>query len=163
MQKNFRFYDSLRRATLNYIDRHDTVLDCPAVAIGFRGENAGKQLSKHLNPSSESRLNSGKFNDLLDVLDHEARMEFLRNWMMQWGIKPVPITPDPDPTEIGVMADRAQIEGSESWLAVKVSLDDGELDDRELANIRKETIEAINAYEALLLQVDKEIQERREM
>lgn len=162
MNKPYPLYTALTKAVDDFNDRHALKRDHLAQELGYRGENAGRQLSNALNPNNTDKsISDHRKSLLLHAMDEEARMTFFAEWMRQWGLRPVSMSA-PNVCSIKVFAtkvDDAQMEADESFKTSKIALRDGTLTEDELRSIIKEATDAMRLQEEIILMANERLKE----
>ena len=165
MDKPYRLYTALTAAVDTYNDTHYLNRGHLADMLGYRGDNAARQFSAALNPSThEKSLNSTRIHQLLDALDDGSRMVFFEQWMAQWALRPVSMCQAPrlEIEQIHVLMDETQMESSEAWSTAKHALSDSVLTMSEVEDIRKQAVEARAKWDEVVAMCDKRMKDEEE-
>lgn len=149
--KSKSFYTAMTKAVDDYNNRHNLNRGYFADVLGYKGDNASRQLSAALNPHSDDKtLNDERKEALIEEMDIDARMVFFTAYMKQWGLKPemidVPAVSIED-INIHIALDNALIESDDAFKTGKFALRDKTLDEAELRAIIKESEEAARKHD----------------
>ncbi|MDM5272097.1 hypothetical protein PGH07_07885 [Sulfurovum sp. zt1-1] len=164
MNKPILLYAALTKAVDDFNTRHNITRGHLADAIGFSGDNAAIQFSNCLNPNNyDKSLNAQKIDLLIHTIDHEARMVFFREYMRQFGIKPVSYELfNVTVNDLRHAADKAAIEGSESIIANMKALSDGEVTVEEAEIMLKEATDVEKAQGTYIHMLNEYISKNEE-